>query len=146
VTVDGSDDDLRRGLAEMRERSALAEATYAALIQTGKLQSHLLLTYRCPQRCALLHVINLPRGAVFGWPRYKTSREETSRASSPDGRRKNTEGGEGKWKARAAFAIDVDDDEVGLTCDHLRPMGITKARIEADIAAGLADVVVRRPR
>jgi len=131
----------RASFGDARARNAMATTVYGALVDTGKLSGHLLLTYRCPLRCAVLHVINTPQGVIFGWPRYKTSTETTARQSSAGGRAANTEDGNRHWKRRASYVDTVDS--AGVQCDHLqRSLELTDIQAQLDGENFPRDVVL----
>ena len=132
----------RRLFIASAERSQLASEIYGALKSSGQLHRHRLLTYRCPQRCTLLEIVDAgPEGRIIGFPRYKTSRDQTERTSTESGRAKNTEDGYRRWKQHAAFEESVSRPP--LSCDHLRSVPLEDDAIAADLAARHAEVVVR---
>lgn len=133
--------DLSAHLRRAAERSAQASALYVALRNTGQLHEHLRLTYRCPQRCALLHLVDTPDGLLVGFPRFKTSPEETERTSSEAGRAKNTEDGHRRWRQHAAYIDNVSRPP--LSCDHLHNVPLEDAAIAADLDQGHTEVTVR---
>lgn len=146
------DDDaqLRALFAALESDSARADATYRALKSTGALKSHRLLTYRCPKRCMLLDVVNLPApvGLIVHSPRYRLSPGLNAASSSASGRAKNTEDGDNHWKAHT-FPVRAMSRPL-LTCDHLR-VPLEDVDFEADLEARHAEVVMlptgeRRPR
>ncbi len=114
-----SDDNNLSGLkADMQRRNVIATNAYGAMVDSGKLADYVLLTYRCPRGCALLHVINTPHGAIFGWPRYKVPAGANGARSSASGRAANTEDGRNHWLRRARYVDTVDTAFV--QCDHLQ--------------------------
>ena len=123
-------------------RSELASDIYGALKSTGQLHRHRMVTYRCSHRCVLLEVVDGgAEGLIIGFPRYKTSPEQTEATSNESGRRKNTEDGYSRWKQQAGFAENVSRPL--LSCDHLRSVPLEDDAIAADLAARHAEVVVR---
>lgn len=133
-------------MAQDTAHTELANVIYDTYLQAGRLpnQVRLRLTYRCyrKQRCAVMHVIDLPHGRVFGFPRYKTSEAVTQATSSEAGRANNTEDGDHRWKSHASFVPRVVSDAT-LACDHLNGVVLDAAAIEEDLATGHADVRVR---
>lgn len=126
-----------------RERTQRASIIYDALVNTGRLHEAGLrvTTYRCPERCTLLDLVDSPEGLLVGFPRYKTSPSTTEETSNASGRRKNTEDGWRRWGRHAAFVESVSN--VPLSCDHLRMVPLTDDAVRADLAAGHVEVIVR---
>lgn len=133
------DEELRAALDAMGDRSTLAQSIYDALVSTGKLSSHRVLTYRCRQRCRLLEVLRTPRGIILAVAGYKLS-PTANTSTAPSARAKRTVDGDRRWMARAIFIEDAYN--VGLNCDHVRSHVLDLATIEADLAAGRSEVVV----
>ena len=132
-------------LAQDSARTELANTIYDNYLQTGRLpgQLRLRLTYRCHRkRCAVMHVIDLPDGRVFGFPRYKTSAAVTTATSSESGRENNTEDGDRRWKSHATLVERVVSNAT-LACDHVNGITLDAAAIEEDLTAGHAQVRVR---
>jgi len=123
-----------------RERSDIAAAVYRALRSKGELGSHRILSYRCPSRCLLVDVLNLPQGVIFHVPAYKLSPQVNDAASSPEGRAKNTSDGQRRWKAHTFFQEDCVN--VSLNCDHVRQVVLEKVDIQKALDARHAEVVV----
>jgi len=131
VNANQAGSDLAAAVAHTRERTELASRMYEAMVKDRKmLRGHLLLTYRCPKRCAVLHVLSTPQGVIFGWPRYKTAPQTTEGQSSPSGRTANTEDGHRRWKRRASFSDSVANAPV--RCDHLMHV-LELAEIQSDL-------------
>jgi hypothetical protein len=141
-----SDDvpNLAAMLAASDERSIAAARAYELLRQRRKLRSHRLLTYWCRHRCLLLDVLRTPSGLLLYSPRYKLSPALNAQSSSDSGRAKHTEDGARRWKSRAYFARDAVNFTVN--CDHVRLGVIEKSDVEADVAAGLTEVVFPHSR
>lgn len=136
-------DDLTDQLRASRERSDIAAAVYRALRSKGELSSHRILSYRCPSRCLLVDVLNLPQGVIFHVPAYKLSPQVNDAASSPEGRAKNTSDGQRRWNAHTFFQEDCVN--VSLSCDHVRQVVLDKADIQKDLDARHAEVVLKQP-
>ncbi len=124
-----------------KSRTEAAEAFYQMLERRGEIRSHLVVTYRCPRRCLLAQVLRTNQGLIVHRARYKLSPGLNSQASSESGRSKNTEDGDRRWKA-STFYLDQAVN-VTLDCDHLRAAILEVPRIEADIKARHAEVVIR---
>ena len=138
-----SDEDgtpLRRMFEDTRARVDAARAFYEMLHRRGELKSHRVLTYRCPQRCLLLDVLQTSQGLLVHSARYKLSATVNESSSSPSGRLNNTEDGGRHWKAHT-FPIDL---AVNLTanCDHVRGLVIEVDTVRADVAAARREVIV----
>ncbi len=115
-----------------QKRAALATNAYGAMVDSGKLANYVLLTYRCPRGCSVLHVVSTPQGVIFGWPRYKMPARATETRSTAAGRAANTEDGSRHWKRRASFA-DTTDRSVGVQCDHMRrEVDVAEVQCELD--------------
>lgn len=105
---------------------AIAEE-HDALVTARALQDVLLLDYRCPQGCLLLHVYSTPRGRMFYLPRYQLSRTKTPETADA-ARAHRTEDGDHKWPARGGslddlldfFAHDPAGGGLPLNCRHMR--------------------------
>ncbi|MGN7247093.1 hypothetical protein ACTHQ1_05080 [Janibacter anophelis] len=119
---------------DREERSRAGAAAYAALKKSGKLASHRVMSYRCAHRCLLLDVMEFPEpvGLIFHLPRYRLSPAVNDETSSPEGRAKNTEDGDRRWKAHTA----AETFAAALNCDHLHHLSIRRERIQADLDAG----------
>jgi len=140
---DSDNDAFLAAVRASRDRTHEASEIYAALRSTGRMASVSPLTYRCQSRCALLDVITTPAGDVIvGFPRFKTSPGMTTATSSASGRERNTEDGWGKWKARAAYRMNVS--RPSLSCDHLHQVVLEDEGLDCDVRAGHAEVIVRR--
>ncbi len=140
---------LRDEVRAMRDRTALAGSVYAALKRSQQLKSHRVIDYRCPQRCLLLDVLNLPQGALFHQTGYKLPPAVNDATSSASGRAKNTRDGKNHWEARTYFAEDCVN--VSLDCAHVHQVVIDKTQVQADIDTGRVEMIVgadgdRRPR
>jgi|SRR5699024_2708576 len=120
------------------------DAVYAALKTTGQLKSHRVVTYRCPQRCMLLDVLNLPDplGVVVHIPRYRLSPGLNAQTSSADGRANNTEDGDNHWQGWTAPRAQVSRPE--LTCKHVM-VPLEDEDLDAAISSRRAEVVVYPP-
>jgi len=140
--------DLAAQARASQQRAALAAATYQALKQRRRLKSHRIITYRCPDRCLLLDVLNLPQGVVFHQPAYKLPPAVNAAASSTRGREKHTRDGDRRWQSWTYFAEDCTN--VSTNCVHVHQVVLDKAEVKADLDAGHAEMVVdgageRRP-
>jgi len=98
----------------------------------------LLLDYRCPQGCLLLHVWQSPDGRMFYLPRHQLSTSKNTAETHELARQHRTEDGDRKWPARGGNFDDLldftrADPDVGLllNCRHLR-RSVTVARVDAD--------------
>lgn len=141
-------DQLRELFARRDRETKQAELIYNTLLSKGDLHSRRrnvqCLSYRCAEHgCGLLDVITTPSGVVIvGFPRYKTSPEWTVESSSEDGRTANTEDGDRHWRCHAGPMSAVSNPT--LNCDHLRSVLLLDADLQRDLAAGHAEVRVRR--
>ena len=120
----------------------LASNIYTALRNTGQLHEHRLVAYRCEERCGLLDVVESPNGLIIGFPRHKTSPSVTTASSSAEGRARNTEDGDRKWRTQAGFIESVSRPV--LSCDHVDRAVLEDADLRSDLDAGHTEVVVRR--
>jgi hypothetical protein len=120
-----------------------ATAVYTGLRNSGGASTHRVLAYLCAQnRCLLLEIIAVPGGQLlYGWPRYKTSPEYTQEHSTESGRRANTEDGEGHWRVLAMWG---PVGHPNLQCDHVPMKVLEDGAVESDLAAGHAEVLVRK--
>ena len=134
-------DALGAHLRAAQQRSEQATQLYIALTTTGRLHEFLRLTYRCPNRCALLHLVDTPDGLLVGFPRFKTSPTETERTSNESGRAKNTEDGHRRWRQHAAYIETVSRPP--LSCDDLHNVPLEDDALTADLDAGHTEVIVR---
>ncbi|MCI1963285.1 MAG: hypothetical protein LKJ18_03935 [Ancrocorticia sp.] len=123
-----------------RRRSELAAKFYEMLQRRGQLRSHVVVTYRCQHRCLLAQVLSTPQGLIVHVPRYKLSPDLNETNSVESARKKRTEDGNRRWKAQTFMLADALN--VGVQCDHLLPRAIEKSRIEQDVNARHAEVVV----
>lgn len=106
-------------------------AEHDALVAARALNPVLLLDYRCPQGCLLLHVWQSPRGRLFYLPRYQLSAAKNAETAEP-ARMRRTEDGDHKWPARGGVLDDVlGFGGLSLNCRHLR-RGIAVERLAAD--------------
>lgn len=138
---DGLGGILGRLYAEGQERTAAAEAFYAMLSQRGELKSHRVLSYRCPRRCLLADVLNTQQGLIVHQPRYKLSPALNSKTSNESGRRKNTEDGDRRWKART-YPIGLAAN-LTLACDHVPAHHVLELeQVHSDLAAKRREVIV----
>ncbi len=135
-------DNRRQTFADSRQRTALATAAYEALKQAKRLSSHRLITYRCPRRCLLLDVLNLPQGVVLHQPAYKLPPAVNEAASSESGRVANTTDGRNHWQAQTFFAEDCAN--VSTNCPHVHQAVVDKTEIQADLDAGHTEVTIPR--
>ena len=121
-------------LNDREERSRAGAAAYEALKRTGKLSSHRVLSYRCPRRCLLLDVMEFPEpvGLTFHLPRYRLSPALNAETSSAEGRAKNTEDGDRRWKSHTS----AETFAVALNCDHLHHISVRRERLQADLERG----------
>ena len=111
------------------------------LKQKKRLNSHRILTYRCPSRCLLLDVLSFPQGVVFHQPAYKLPPAVNEATSSEAGRARNTDDGIRRWKPRTYFAEDCGN--VSINCAHVHQLVIDKAGIEDDLDAGHTEIVLQ---
>ena len=100
----------------------------------------LLLDYRCPQGCLLLHVWQSPHGRLFYLRRYQLSRGKNTAETAEAAREHRTEDGDRKWPARGGNFDDLldftrADPDVGLllNCRHVRRL-ITAEQAAADMS------------
>jgi hypothetical protein len=108
--------------------SAVAVAEHDDLAAAGLLRNVLLLDYRCPKGCLLLHVWDTPNARLYYPPRYQLSRATADAETVESARRKRTEDGERKWPAHGGsldyllefFADEPDSGGLPLNCHHLR--------------------------
>lgn len=126
----------------MDDLDAAAEATYHLARQTRRLRGVLLVEYRCPKGCLLLHAWRSPAG-VLGWrPPYRSSPALNAETSTAEGRASNTSDGERRWRGHA-FNLDSarswEGHALPLTCDH------TPARFSVPTASVLADADAATP-
>lgn len=134
------DQELREALNAAKHRSAVAAATYQTLKKVGKLKSHRIITYRCPSRCLLLDVVNLPQGVLFHQPPYKLPPAVNEANSSDRGRRANTSDGDLRWIPQTYFANDCVN--VSANCSHVHQVVVDKAEIQADIHSGHTEMML----
>ena len=126
-----------------RERTEFASSIYDALLTQGEASAHRVTVYRCEmRRCTLLDLIDTPEGMIVGFPRYKTSVQQTEQTSSESGRRANTEDGYRRWKRHAAFVEHVSNPP--LSCDDLHNVPLSDEAIRADLEARHSEVLVRK--
>jgi hypothetical protein len=131
--------DLFAARRETKQRAASAAATYRALKDTRKLSSHRIITYRCPDRCLLLDVLNLPAGVIFRQPGYKLPPAVNDATSSESGRAKHAGNGN-SWNPRTYFAEDCI--YVSTDCAHVHQVVLDKTEIQADLDAGHCEMTV----
>ncbi len=131
--------DLFAAQRETRQRTALAASTYRALKDARKLRSHRIITYRCPDRCLLLDVLNTPAGVIFHQPGYKLPPAVNEATSSESGRGKHAGNGN-RWSPRRYFAEDCLS--VLTDCAHVHQVVLDKAAIQADLDAGHSEMTV----
>jgi hypothetical protein len=123
-------------------------AAYQAM--TAKARKQVLLAeYRCRRKgCLLVHIWSTKGRRYYYLPRYRLTAAVAEAETIESARKKNTEDGYRKWRARAASLdnlfdfIDSDSDDVrdenrrtiGLpvNCEHVRG-AITCRRLAADI-------------
>lgn len=124
-----------------RDRAAEADAVYKMAKSAGKLSSHRILTYRCQdRRCLLLDVLQLPAGLLVHQPRYKVAPKLNEASSNPEGRARNTEDGDRRWKGQTFLSADARG--YSLHCDHITDHHLAQEVFDADLAAGRTEIVV----
>jgi hypothetical protein len=133
------DNPLAQARDEARQRSAIASAAYQALKSTGALSSHRLIAYRCPRRCLLLDVINIPQGVILHRPSYKLSPSLNESSSNEAGRASNTTDGDRRWRQNTGFVSEWGN--VPLNCDHVR-VTLELDAVQADVDTHHAEMVV----
>ena len=109
-----------------------------------ELSSVLILEYRCPKGCLLLHVWNSPIGRLWYQPRHKLSKTRAVAETVEEARLKRTEDGLRVWKARGGdfddfikfFNFDPTQGGLSMNCDHVREVVLLCDRLETDAAAG----------
>lgn len=118
-----------------------AAVAYEALKATRRLRSHRLLSYRCPSRCLLLDVVNLPApvGLVLHVPRYRLSPGLNAATSNESGRANNTEDGVNHWKGWTGPRSAASNPT--LTCKHVRT-NLPDTDLDDDLAARHAEVII----
>lgn len=88
----------------------------------------LLLDYRCPKTCLLLHVWQSPSGRLFYLPGYQLSRPKADAETAMAAREYRTTDGDRSWPARGGNLDDLlhmferTGTPIGLqlTCRHVR--------------------------
>lgn len=127
-------------LANYDARNELATKYYESLEKRGRVNAHVVMTYRCEHRCALARVIGTKQGFIVHVSRYKTSPKITETATSESGRRANTEDGNRRWKGHTFFLDDAFS--IPVSCDHLRNHVLEIAEIKDDIRQGKQDTLI----
>lgn len=119
---------------------ALAE--YQAM-PARTLRAVLLLEYRCPRGCPLLHVWNSPQGRLYCLPRYRLSPTKATTETTESARRKRTEDGLRVFRARAGSFDELLADYsceptagLSMNCDHLRNVFVAFDQLGADADRG----------
>lgn len=131
--------DMASLFEQMRQRQALAEATYAALKQTGQLAAHRTIAYRCDQRrCLLLDVVATPDQRIVHQPSYKHSPKWFAEKWNDEGRAKNSNG-KGRSVPHTYDARSAEN--FNLQCDHISVV-LDAADLEKDIRHGTREVTV----
>ena len=103
----------------------------------------LLLEYRCPKGCLLLHVWNTRAGRLWFQPRHKLSESRTLADTVEEARRKRTEDGFRVWKARGGdfdefidfFDFDPTQGGLSMNCDHVREAVVLCDQLHVDADA-----------
>lgn len=124
----------------MNPEEALAD--YESMPESA-LRKVLLLEYRCPRGCPVLHVWNTPTGRLYRLARYRLSPNKASNETAKAAREKRTEDGFRIFRARAGSFDELLDDyacepDAGLSmnCGHLRNVLVKFDRLAADAARG----------
>lgn len=124
---------------EIGDRREIATATYEVLKVRGEVRSHRVLSYRCrARRCLLLDVLRVPQGLLVYVPPRKYSPARNRPAPESVLERWTTDG-DRHWTGVGAFARDMY--LLALACDHAITSMPTRARVEADVAAGVGEVL-----
>lgn len=133
--------DFSEYVRSVQDANAAASAFVAMLQKNGQLKSHLKVTYRCELRgCVLLQVLATSQGLIFRKPAYRLSPPENARSSSAEGRAKNTRDGDRRWKETCGLLASAEN--LSVNCDHIRTCIIPNSRIESDVEAQHAKVLV----
>lgn len=97
------------------------------LAAAGALKAVLLLDYRCPKGCLLLHVWQTPAGRKFYLPRYQLSAAKADAETAASAREYRTEDGDRKWPARGGnldelldFFKHANPNGLMVSCHHTR--------------------------
>jgi hypothetical protein len=113
---------------------------YHELAERNAVGSVLLLEYKCPKGCLMLHVFSTPDGRMYYAPRYRLSESQSLKQSDPVARERRTEDGVRKWLSRGGsfdkllgfFSNTTQSGGLTLTCDHLNKHVLTD-QLAADI-------------
>lgn len=96
--------------------------------RTTALNDALLLDYRCPKSCLLLHVWQSPSGRMFYIPGYQLSRTKADTETAAAAREYRAVDGDRKWPARGGNLDELLDffergkmpGGLQVTCRHVR--------------------------
>ena len=136
-----SDDEMAR-IWELlgREETLVRHAFEAA--GRKRIEAATVATFHCRAKrsCTVLTVWRTPQGLMFYRPRHRTSPAVTAAESSASGRAKNTEDGDGRWRAKTYFLDQAAN--VTLDCDHLRQRILDVDTVDADAHARRGLVIV----
>lgn len=119
--------------------AALYESTPKAA-----LRQVLVIEYRCPAGCLLMHAWRTPEGVLWYRPRNTLSRQTAANELVDAARIKRTSDGERKWCSTGGsldellefFGGDPTEGGLSLNCHHLRNVTVLCERLAAD---GTAD-------
>lgn len=104
------------------------------------LRQVLVLEYRCPAGCLLLHAWSTPDGIMWYRPRHTLSRETAANDLVESAKQKRTSDGERKWIATGGsldelldfFDFDPGRGGLSMNCHHLRNVTVLCDRLAAD--------------
>jgi hypothetical protein len=123
-------------------RGASITALYESMAKAS-LRSVLLVEYRCPKGCLLLHVWNTPDGRLYYQPRYQLSQSKAETDTVESARMKRTEDGFRVWKSRGGdfdelidfFEFDPEQGGLSMNCDHVREAVVLSGQLAAHARA-----------
>jgi hypothetical protein len=112
----------------------------------------LLIEYRCPRGCLLLHVWSAPSGRLWYRPRHKLAPATAEAETVEAARAKRTEDGFRVWQSSGGnfdelldfFDFNPTYGGLAMNCDHVRNVTILCDRLAADAATASPGKPTRR--